>query len=133
MMSVSELISQGVKNNDVVLVEGFVAYLNDGGVYLIDLDYGDDYTKAPAILLANDGLSSALESNVSLYGGGVSRLFHRAKVTGCVKKMSECMSFYVDSITVEDNNKWLLIDIKNNYDVRHGGNSIDWNDIFNNK
>lgn len=133
MMSVSELISQGVNNNDVVVVEGFVAYLNDGGVYLIDLDYGDDYSKAPAVFLANDGLSSALESNVSLYGGGVSRLFHRAKVTGRVKMVSECMSFYVDRITVEDNNKWLLIDINNNYDVRHGGNSIDWNDIFNNK
>lgn len=129
MMNVNELIRQPV-NEGVVAVEGFVVYLNDGRLYLIDLNYGDDYFRAPAILIENDGLPAALENNVGLYGGGTSRLFHRAKITGHVIINSACLSLYVDEILVEDNKKWLPIDIKKHYDARHGDDSIDWNDIF---
>ncbi|PVZ84740.1 hypothetical protein C9426_22390 [Serratia sp. S1B] len=130
MMSVNELIKT-VRINPVE-VEGYVVYLNRRVLYLIDLDYGDNYLKAPAILIENDELSNILENNVSLYGGGNSGLFHHAKITGCVKDnlIHKCLSLYVEKVLVEDGKKWITIDLENKYDERDRYDRIDWFDVF---
>lgn len=131
MMSVNELIKKPIGIEPVV-VEGYVVYLNKRVLYLIDLDYGDDYLKAPAILIENNGLSNNLENNVSLYGGGESGLFHHAKITGFVRTDSahNYLFLYVEKILIEYGKKWIAIDLEKKYDERNGDERIDWLDIF---
>ncbi|AWH88628.1 hypothetical protein [Limnobaculum parvum] len=128
MINVNELINQEI-TNEPVLVEGHVVYFNDGRLYLINLNYGSDYSNPPSIFIENDNLSDNLERNVSLYGG-VSRLFHHAKIKGYIKinSISGELSLHVEEMTVENNKKWISIDLNKKYEPRNR-DGIDWFDV----
>ncbi|PVZ84739.1 hypothetical protein C9426_22385 [Serratia sp. S1B] len=130
MKQVGELTKSPISDGDV-FIEGYIVYLNDGGLYIIDINYGHDYLTAPSILIKNNGLSDNLENNVSLYGGGETRLFHRAKLEGILENMpsSDILSVFVKKLDVEDNGNWISIDINKHYEPRNKDN-LNWNDIF---
>ncbi|ULR29321.1 hypothetical protein MJO48_12430 [Dickeya fangzhongdai] len=71
-----------------------------------------------------------LENNVSLYGGGTSRLFHYAKIKGELyldEKAQLCLK--VKELFVEGNGIWHSIDLNRHYEPR-SKEEINWHDIF---
>ncbi len=81
MVTVREVVDN-FSNYKKVYVNGYLVYHLNGDLSLIDKDYGSDYLKSPFLKIEDNGLSNNLESNVSLCGGGSSRLFHYVKVKG---------------------------------------------------
>lgn len=53
MKHVNELIKN--ISNSIESIDGYLVYLSDGGLYLIDIDYGDAYQAAPSILIKITG------------------------------------------------------------------------------
>lgn len=129
MMTVREVVDN-FSNYKKVYVNGYLVYHLNGDLSLIDKDYGSDYLKSPFLKIEDNGLSNNLESNVSLYGGGSSRLFHYAKVKGDLfldEEKKPCLK--VKELFVEDNGVWHLIDLSRHYEPRNR-EEINWNDIF---
>ncbi|MBP2859808.1 hypothetical protein J8657_19620 [Dickeya oryzae] len=129
MMTVREVVDN-FSNYKEVYVNGYIIYHSDGNLSLIDKDYGSDYLKSPFLKIDNHGLSDNIENNVSLYGGGSSRLFHYAKIKW-VLFLDEMEKPYlkVRELFVEDNGLWRLIDLSRHYEPRNR-EEINWHDIF---
>lgn len=85
MKNIDELICSPFDEQEIIF-EGYIVYLDDGGLYVIGLDYGEDYTKAPSLAVKNKNLSDNLEANVSLYGGGELSLIPSCKVDRFIGK-----------------------------------------------
>ncbi|MGE0970616.1 hypothetical protein ACQFN5_12780 [Klebsiella sp. WOUb02] len=131
MKSINELILFPLDEQEIMF-EGYIVYLDDGDLYIIGLDYGDDYTTSPSIAVKNNNLSDNLEANVSLYGGGKTRLFHHVKLKGVLEKenLTGRKSILVKELSVEDNGQWISIDVDKYYESRSGKGS-NWHDLFN--
>ncbi|EOL9014149.1 hypothetical protein ACM918_003574 [Cronobacter malonaticus] len=129
MMTVKEVLDNCANDNKVYL-DGYLIYHSDGDLSLIDKDYGNNYLKAPFLKIKNKELSDNLESNVSLYGGGSSRLFHYAKVKGRLF-IDDDENHYLDieELMVEDGGRWHFIDLNKQYESR-SSDGITWDDIF---
>ncbi|VUS76803.1 hypothetical protein [Klebsiella spallanzanii] len=132
MKNIDELTYSPLDEQEIKL-EGYIVYLDDGGLYVIGLDYGEDYTKASSLAVKNKNLADNLEANVSLYGGGSSRLFHHVKLSGLLEKdrMTDKQSILVRELSIEDNGQWISIDVDKHYEPRSGKGS-NWHDLFNN-
>lgn len=132
MKNIDELICSPFDEQEIIF-EGYIVYLDDGGLYVIGLDYGEDYTKAPSLAVKNKSLSDNLEANVSLYGGGNSRLFHHVKLIGLLEKdhVTGKQGILVREMSIEDNGQWISIDVDKYYELRSGKGS-NWHDLFNN-
>lgn len=132
MKNINELTLFSLDEQEITF-EGYIVYLDDGDLYIIGLDYGDDYTTSPSITVKNKNLSDNLEANVSLYGGGKTRLFHHVKLKGVLEKdnLTGEISILVTELSVEDNGQWISIDVDKYYDPRNGKGS-NWHDLFNN-
>lgn len=132
MKSIDELTCS-LSDGEEIMFEGYVVYLGDGRLYIIGLDYGEDYNKTPSLAIKNKNLSDNLEANVSLYGGGKTRLFHHVKLTGSLERddMTGKRSVLIKEMSIEDNEKWISIDLDKYYEPRSGKGS-NWHDLFNN-
>lgn len=129
MMNVKDLIESGL-SSQTVFVDGYLVYHEDGGLTLIDINYGENYLNVPFLRITNSNLSENLERHVSLYGGGASRLFHFAKSKGFFHLTDDGIpSLDVTELSVEDNKKWYSIDLSKIYPKRDN-EDISWHDIF---
>lgn len=132
MKNINELTHSSLDKQEITF-EGYIVYLDDGGLYVIGLDYGEGYTKSPSIAVKNKNLADNLEANVSLYGGGKTRLFHHVKLRGLLEKENPMgkKNILVKELRVEDNGQWISIDVDKHYEPRSGKGS-NWHDLFNN-